>query len=164
MLSSSPQLSGQARKREVRPSMLSAERLSRVSAVSGVAITRSTAPALSRRSGPCGAVRHLHSEAAVPGQLMSQSSPLVQLAGRREQERAASLTETAEKPGQSGRSVRRDRGRRGHQVVPSGGGRGGVPGTRILWIPAESFERRGKRRLEMEVLEGRQRVSAGQMH
>jgi hypothetical protein len=95
---------------------------------------------------------------------MSQPSPLVQLARRREQERAASRIEPAEKTGQGGSSVRRDRRRRCHQVVPSGNGRGGFPGTRILWIPAESLERRGKRRLEMEVLEGRQRVSAGQMH
>lgn len=65
-----------------------------------------------RLEPPCGSGRSacdLHPDATILGQRMGEAPPLVELAGRRQQECPAPITEAAEHAGQGRPGVRRDR-------------------------------------------------------
>jgi hypothetical protein len=100
----------------------------------------------------------LHSKAAVPGEIVHQRPPLVQLTRGRQQESPSSVEQAAEEPGQPGCSMSRHGGRIGDEIISSSRRRRRFPGPGVVRPPAESFERRGDGRLEVEVFEGRHTV------
>jgi hypothetical protein len=96
----------------------------------------------------------LHPQAAVPGELVHQPSPLIQLVRRRQQESAAACEQSAEKPGEPRCGMSRHWWRIRKQVISPRGGRCRVSHPGIVGVPAEPFEARPDGRLEMEVFEG----------
>lgn len=101
----------------------------------------------------------LHSKAALPGELVHQRPPLVQLAGGGQQKAPATVEQPAQQARQPWRGMSRHRGGGGYQIISPRGRRSGVLDPRVVRVPAKSFEGRPNGRLEMEIVEGRHMVN-----
>jgi hypothetical protein len=103
-------------------------------------------------------VGDLYPKAAVPGEIVYQSAPLVELARGRQQEPPSTLEQAAEEAGKSGCRMSRHRRRIGDEIISSSRRRRGFPGPGVVRAPTELVERHRHWGLEMEVFEGRHTV------
>jgi hypothetical protein len=99
-------------------------------------------------------VGDLRPKAAVPGELVHQRSPLVQLARRGQDEPATACEQPAQESGQPWCGVGRHWRRVGNEVIPPRGGGGSVPHPGIVGTPPKPLESGPDGGLDMEILEG----------
>ncbi len=152
-LSSSSHPSGQASSTAASASARSALRRWRASAVSGVAMSRSTRIAAEPPGGARGAVRHLDAESRLARGLVNDAAPLVELAGRRQQEPGPALPEAAQHARECGRGGGRRRGDHEDEIVAARGGRRRLARERVVRAPAEPGEGRRDRGGQMQLFQ-----------
>ena len=139
---------------ECRPPVQGESRIGR-----GDQQVHSLAPQAPHRSR--GAVRHLNPQIRVGRQGVGLAAPLLQLGGRGQQQRVPALPQPAQQTGEGGDGVDRGGWRDEDQIVSARDRRHRFPHGGVVRTPAQSRQRLGDGRRQVEGFGSRHMASAG---